>query len=295
MRLSTVTNLFNWDSSNNYIPVLESMRKCRRIGFRVLDITLSMAKDVKDHPLNGDDWEKWVYEVANEAQKLGIEFSQAHLPFFKISDPYYLDPEKREHFDKVRYRCIQACGMLGVKWAVDHVFHTVNDQCYAPKIKEDCLRYFAPFIEAAKKENVGIAFENMLLTKKNEFSIRYCTTHWELIDFVDSWKDPMVGICWDFGHANTVYRDQTRPLIEIGKRLKALHVHDNFGISDMHFAPFLGSIDWEPIMKTLSDIGYEGDFNFELGNYGAGKPDAVQEMLAKYAYDVGNYLLSLAQ
>jgi sugar phosphate isomerase/epimerase len=123
--------------------------------------------------------------------------------------------------------------------------------------------------------------------------IRYPVTHWELIDFVDTWKDPSVGICWDFGHANFAYRDQATLLKAIGKRLKAVHVQDNPGNSDMHYAPYLGTVDWETAMKTLADIGYEGDLTLEIGNYTSGKPDAIQEILAKSAFDNGNYLIAL--
>lgn len=292
MRLSTTTNIFRADENDKYIPVLYSMRKCHALGFKVLDVTVAMSKQ-KDHPLNSDGWEKWIDEVANEAAKLGIEFAQAHLPFYRVSDPILLDDEERQFFERAKYRSIHACGVLGVKWAVEHVFHSVGDQCFAPKIKEGNLRYFEPFVEAAKKENVGIAFENMIPASPKNCLIRYPVTHWELIDFVDSWKDPSVGICWDFGHANFAYSDQSEPLKSIGRRLKALHVHDNLGSSDMHFAPYLGTINWKIVMKALADIGYEGDLTLELGNFTCGRPEPVQDILAKCAYEIGNYLISL--
>jgi hypothetical protein len=46
-------------------------------------------------------------------------------------------------------------------------------------------------------------------------------------------------------------------------------------------------------MKTLSEIGYEGEFTFEVGTNRT-KPDAVQTINAKHIYEIGSYLLSLA-
>lgn len=291
MRLSTVTNIFMTREDGSEISVAESMKRCHALGFRVLDLSLN-ASEKKEHPLNGPDWEKWIDGIANEKEKLGIELASAHLPFFSVDDVRFQDADERAFLERAKYRSIHACGVLGIKWAVEHITHSREDQGFALRIKQKSLDYIKPFIEAADKENVGIAFENMVTGTK--VKIRYASTVWELVDFVDSIKASNVGICWDFGHANLVYTDQSEPLRALGKRLKATHVHDNWGIADSHVVPFLGTIHWEPIMKTLAEIGYEGEFTFELG-YNKGKPDTVQTINARHIYDIGMYLLSLAK
>lgn len=289
MRLSTVTNIFRIRDDGSVIPLEESLKRCYEIGFRVFDISLNNSID-KDHPLSGSDWEKWIDNIANEKEKLGIEFASAHLPFFAVDDKRFENPEERAFIERAKYRSIHACSVLGVKWAVEHISHSKEEQGFAPRIKQKSLDYVAPFIEAADKGNVGIAFENMITGMKVNY--RYLSTAWELVDFVDSIKASNVGICWDFGHANFIYMDQSEPLRILGKRLKATHVHDNWGTVDSHVVPFQGTIQWEPIMKTLDEIGYEGEFTFEVGT-SKGKPDTVQTINAKHIYDIGLYLLSL--
>lgn len=293
MKLSVTTNLFQMREDKSHISVIESMRRCKATGFDLLDISFSRSGGDKNHPLNSHNWEKWIDEVAEEAGKLGVEFIQAHIPFYRIPDSRLYNTEEREFCERAKYRSIHACGVLGVKWAVEHLFHSIEDQCDAPKNKKDNLRYFEPFVESAKKINVGIAFENLFPRPERSCYIRYPSTHWELIDFVDTWNDPSVGICWDFGHANLLYKDQSEPLLAMGKRLKAVHVHDNYGKDDNHLAPFLGRINWRDVMKALKEIEYSGTFDMELGNLTKGCPDEVQDMLAKYAFDIGNYLLAL--
>ncbi|MCL2831988.1 MAG: sugar phosphate isomerase/epimerase [Treponema sp.] len=299
MRLSTVTNLFmEYENSaahpdrDTKVPFEESMKRCLEIGFTVQDASVSDSGDNKNHPLNNDGWERWIDHIGNLKEKLGIQLDSAHLPFFYVEDPRFRDPEKRAFVERAKYRSIQACGAWGVKWAVEHITHNREDAGFMPLIKKKSLEYTAPFIEAAAKANVGIAFENMVPTPK--VSVRYMVTAWELIDFVESIKASNVGICWDFGHANLVYTEQTKPLRQLGKWLKATHVHDNWGKEDVHMVPFVGNIKWEPIMKILTEIGYKSNFTLELGPYNWGKPDYIQTMHAQHAYKTGEYLLSLA-
>ena len=50
-----------------------------------------------------------------------------------------------------------------------------------------------------------------------------------------------------------------------GKRLKALHIADNDTTSDMHLLPYgHGTIDWQEVMTSLRDAGYNRLFNLEI-------------------------------
>jgi sugar phosphate isomerase/epimerase len=145
-------------------------------------------------------------------------------------------------------------------------------------------------MEQAAKLNVNLAFENMFdATGKRRFG----ATAEELIELVDSYNDPRVGVCWDIGHANKVYSSQLRPIRLLGERIIALHVDDNHGVTDDHLLPFLGNIDWESIMPLWNEIGYKGDLVYEIkiNNH---MPEQLKELTAGYSYQVGEYLLSLA-
>ena len=49
----------------------------------------------------------------------------------------------------------------------------------------------------------------------------------------------------------------------LGKRIKALHIHDNDGRDDLHLAPMTGTINWAVLCECLKQIGYNGDLSFE--------------------------------
>jgi len=259
----------------------------------VIHLSLAESKRDEDHPLNGDQWEKFIDEVGNLAAELGVEIAQVHLPYYTLSDPMYTDPAGRAHFDRAMFRSIHASSVLGVKWAIAHTNQEITEQMFAPQLKAANMAYNAQFVEAAKKAGVGICFENMMPNAKLGSYNRYPVTHWELIDFVDSWNDPAVGICWDFGHANACYPDQSIPLRAIGKRLKTVHIQDNYGESDMHYAPFQGTTDWERAIQGLVDIDYEGDLTLEAAPYRDDCPMAVQHIAAKFTFEIGCYLLDM--
>ena len=58
-------------------------------------------------------------------------------------------------------------------------------------------------------------------------------------------------------------KNQRRSLNILGKRVKALHIHDNDGVSDQHLMPFVGTFRWNDFLQALKDVGYEGDLSFE--------------------------------
>ena len=82
-------------------------------------------------------------------------------------------------------------------------------------------------------------------------------------DFIEFMDHPLFGAAWDVGHANMDGIDHHDEIVTLGKNLKAIHVHDNFGDKDRHLAPFLGTLDIDSLMRGLIDSGYEGYFTFE--------------------------------
>jgi len=84
----------------------------------------------------------------------------------------------------------------------------------------------------------------------------------------------LFGICWDFGHAHLARQDQVSSLKTIGTKLYALHVHDKRGLADEHLLPYFGKIAWNPVMRTLKDVHYKGDFTFAVHHFTDGLPNA---------------------
>ena len=53
----------------------------------------------------------------------------------------------------------------------------------------------------------------------------------------------------------------------LGKKLQALHIHDNDCHHDSHQIPFSMNIDFVAVVKALREIGYSGWFTLEADRY----------------------------
>ncbi len=279
------------------IGTIESVKVLHDAGFETIDLGFgSVGND--DYILAGDDWERKVDELGNEAAKYGMDFCQLHLPAYKngceAKDPAFKKPGYKERFDLAMERSLLAGEKLGVPWAVAHSLSpwelTGGDPDIAYQLNRE---YFDKYVEFGIKHGVGFAFENLNQGVPGKGKIRYCGHYQDLLDLVDGYNDPMVGICWDFGHANIVGYDQCIALRKIGKRLKCVHIDDNFGVTDNHLLPFAGMVDWHKIFPVLAEIGYEGECNFEVAGHFRRIPRELQAQEMKYAAEVCRYLIRL--
>ena len=298
MKLSTTTGLYqqsgNTDRLRDMNEVLETLHE---IGYEEFDLSFCFH-DMPDYLLRGDDWEQKIDQLGETAARLGISFYQSHLPFVKgcsmLRAPAYQNPEYRAYFEECLRRAYVAGGKLGVRWAVAHPLSFPEYNFEAGASLEANHAFYDRFVELGIQHGTGTAFENMLPSLDRSLPMRYCQHYEQLIELVDSFKSPMVGICWDTGHANQMQLDQGRALRALGSRLKTLHINDNhYGNRDEHLLPYMGTVEWPEVMDALVEIGYEGTLNYETGPVARGASGEFQMSLIRLTYRNGQFLLDL--
>lgn len=286
MRLSTSTNIMDDYCGRPAVSVKACMEACAQAGYTVMDMNFcDHAK--KNMPFASDAWEAWVADIAAYAKQLGLSFSQSHAVYYNICDAAVPD---RVWKDELVRRSILASATLGVRWVVVHL-GTVYEGCYSQSASlRENLAYFEPFLRLAEQCNVGIAFEN-----SPDWNGQRCYggSAEELCEFVDATDSVRAGICWDFGHANLTGENQCAALRKMGKRLKATHVADNYGLNDDHMLPFVGTVPWTEIMPVLYEIGYENDFTYETHKMTARIPLEARQSLLQYSVALGNSLIAM--
>jgi len=73
-----------------------------------------------------------------------------------------------------------------------------------------------------------------------------------------------VGINFDTGHL-FVQKEVLEVSIEkMGQRIFLVHISDNDGRTDYHWAPGKGKIDWGSVLRAFRAIGYTGYLNIEI-------------------------------
>lgn len=76
---------------------------------------------------------------------------------------------------------------------------------------------------------------------------------------------PVLGICFDSGHANMLASIGGFVQIERhANRLYATHLHDNDGVSDLHLPPFHGIMDWQRVVNIIRSSSYHEPLSFEF-------------------------------
>ena len=281
MNLSTSTNIISHArKGESLLSVARCVELCAAAGYRVLDINCCDCAE-PGFPLTTENWESWTAELGAFSQKLDVTYSQSHNPIYNMLEPSQVNDFAWQ--EELTYRCMVSAAMLGVKWVVAHAGTALPRGVYSRKATlEKNAEYFHRLAQQATALGLeGIAIENMAYLGPWSATLppQLCATTEGLIELVDLIHMDSVGICWDFGHAHLGHEDQKESLRRIGKRLKATHVNDNKGQADDHTLPFLGSIDWEHILPVLNEIGYEGDFTYEIHKYMRNAPQALYPVL----------------
>ncbi len=236
----------------------ECVRLCTEAGFRVLDCSVDAWSDA---------WEAEANAFAEAAAKYGAVIRQSHAPYnFYLKRP-------PEEFRRALERSADAAVLMGVKDLVFHAdeYHPKTGEPFDPAAAhEAAYSALAPCVERLIARGVRAAMETVFDGRGSGIPIEqrshFCAEAEELLGIIDRFGDPMVGCCWDFGHAKLAFGNEKHPDVirSFGKRITCTHVHDNYYRNDLHLPPFTGDANWEELMPAFGDIGYEGDLTFEL-------------------------------
>ena len=270
-------------------PVQQQMQRIYNAGFRAMDINFSdwveLTQNGNFFPYTETDWENWIHDIKQFADTHQVTLNQAHGPLFNIFE----EGSRGDHLRRMCSRSLEAAAILGIPWVVFHAGTGKGD--FSPEhirmLKEANHRFFDPLAELAEQLHVGIALENM----SDKFALKeggmYCAHLDDLLDLVDSFQSPRVGVCWDTGHAHIQEENQEECIRRIGHRLKALHLQDSDGRTDQHTAPFYGTINWESVIAGLKNINYAGDLTFESHNLIHRVPDSCKDSALRLLYEIG--------
>lgn len=200
-----------------------------------------------------------------ELRKNGLEVTQAHAPF-----PAYVagKPESLDYMIEVYKKCILFCDRVGCKNLVIHgITLTRKDRGNTPAtIKALNDRLYTSLIPVLVNTNVTVCLENLFSGAGGIIS-GVCSDPYEAVDMIDRYNaiagKECFGLCLDTGHLNLLKLDVRWYIPILGKRIKALHIHDNDGVTDQHKAPYTGTIVWKDFYNGLREIGFDGDLSFE--------------------------------
>ena len=270
----------------------EGMRLLAKAGFDCVDLGLNsflMPKTIREGAVQGEFAlpveefiDKHIRPLREAGEKYGIGFGQAHAPF----PSWTPDNETMNAFLMRSFEmCLEACRYLNCRYLVIHPACMHYEQRLDPdREKELNMARYSALIPAARRTGVKVLLENMFSRCNGKLIETACADMHDACKYIDDLNalagEELFGFCYDSGHAAVLGKDQGIAIHTLGKRLKALHLQDTDGINDNHRFPYYGVTDWEMVLKSLAETGYEGTINFEtVGELTAHDPALIPKLL----------------
>lgn len=191
-------------------------------------------------------------------KKYGLELSSLHMQYKRDDLPHFWhDNNIGKRLEKTLKKDVKIAKKYGFKCVVVHLRGEPNEVGY------ERLRRILKVCEKAK---VPLAIENI--------GNNHC--FFKVFENIDS---DWLKFCYDSGH-NHAFDPQIDYLAKYGKKLVAVHLHDNLGPNpdekklkgltskkqslDMHTLNKYGNIDWKKIAEKLSLINNSINLDYEV-------------------------------
>lgn len=282
-----------------------SIRILANAGFEAMDLSVTGNMIPWEEgfftDVNAPEFTEHFENIAKIAEKYGVRIGMTHAPYCMT---WWDDPEAYALVQQQTIRAIRATGIMKCPYIVAHpVLHSdFNNGQNKERALQTNLDYFGVLAPFLKENNVVMCIENLYFGERPNPKIpNSCTSAEQMVELIDK-LNQMHGNCFaaclDSGHATISGQDPIHMLKVLRDRLRVLHIHDNYGTIDNHVLPGYGVIDWKLFMKTLGEIGYQGDFNFEADQHWYNVCQSLynEEIVthgAKYKYLIGRMLIDL--
>ena len=274
----------------------EALQRLKEAGFDAADLSLF------DTP-NNPRWSKENYreeakKLGEYARSIGIPILQAHAYF--PPSPLFKELPYEEILERTD-RGVEIGALAGAKVIVVHPLHYGEYNGHEEEWFERNMAYYARFKPICAQYGVQVCVENMWKRNaKRGFMIDHdtCSRPEEFIRYLDTLnadgKNHFTA-CLDLGHMVLVGEDPVAMIRKMGKRIGALHVHDNNYHDDSHTLPGLGNMPFEEICAALKEIGYQGLFTLEADNFIKNLPDALLSSAVSFMAENARYYANLCE
>ncbi len=268
----------------------EGIRLFAEAGFDAIDYSMfPMSAD--DCHLNTGDVVAHAKHLRSVADSYGIKFNQAHAPFpcWRAGDEAYNA--------KMPDRIVRAVMIAGTLGANSVVVHPIAYPGGGEPQKEFNINYYRTLEPIALEYGTKIALENMWGhdNRRGYIVPNVCSFGADLADYYDTLGNPdAFTVCLDLGHCGLVGEEPDDAIRALGgKRLGALHVHDNDYKHDSHVIPYTFgcTMNWDKITKALGEIDYQGEFTYEADNFLARIDRAALPAALSYMEKLGRVLI----
>ncbi len=239
---------FSLGISLGVYPSEEVFAACAAAGIRYIELTP-----------HDDDYRKIFADAARirkMAEDAGVEIRSLHLPFGDAELNFCApDEQKREETMRVQSEMIRGAHALGAKYAIAHG-GIPRPQSERKKHLEIARENIAALQKEASALGMHVCVESLLPSciGRNSKELLYILS-----------AHPDLRACFDPNH---LFAESHEALLRaVGEKVAAVHFSDYDGLDERHWMPGEGVIDWQAIVKTLAEVGYEGPLLYEVNPF----------------------------
>ena len=260
------------------LGIRETYRCVREWGFDAVDVNIN---DMLENRLilgdripevflrGGRELMELFRPFAEASEETGIENGQAHAPIPSLIHP--MDAAVNGRILEVLRNVIRACDRMNCRILVIHPFFTDYEHRVSDKDEWDInMERYSALIPAAREYGVTICLENVGMRHRGKFYHAFTSdigTACRCVDALNTLAgDEVFGFCLDTGHMLIGGLDPYQTVTRLGRRIRALHIHDNDGDQDLHLAPYTGILDWDRLLAGLKESGCDRTLSFETYN-----------------------------
>ena len=192
-------------------------------------------------------------EIVDALHQYDIEIESCHAPFDGINNMWLAGEAGDRMYERLT-NSIDACAKYNIPVVVVHLSSGMTP----PRMNDIGFERYDRLMQYAREKGVIVAYENI----RKLDNVAYMMENY-----------PDAGFCWDVGH-EACYMNGMEFMPLFGKRMVAIHFHDNTGIydEDKHWLPYDGVIDMDRAARHFAKSGYQKSLMLEVHQRSAGIP-----------------------
>lgn len=259
---------FQWDP-----PYEDAIRRIARLGFKAIELI-----GWNQEYLTGYYTPQKVRDLRACLDGEGIAISQfVHTPH-DLSHP---DPALREAAVTAWGRAVEVGTGLGspiINMVSTHPF-AMHDNREIPRIVTkplvqkyatrnvprgvDWQRNFEDYV-IALRACAGLCEDAGVMMSVEPHPGRYLANTDGALRLLEHVASPAMGINFDPSHTFPIGDFPDISVYRLGKHIIHIHASDNDAVTNVHWRPGMGKIDWLAMFRALRDVGYDGVVSIEL-------------------------------
>ena len=268
-----------------------TLRQIKAAGFDAVDLALFTPGIIRI--IESPDGLNYAADLGKMVVDAGLFIGQCH-PVLCTS------PDRWDQVIEVTKKTLPFAAKMGARFPVVHPvcpLDTADPLIGASdgEIFERNKAMYRQLVPIAEDLGMNILIENLFADGPCRDALPCWSTYAaELNQLMDEF--PGLYICLDSGHAAITGQEPADLVYQLGSRVKALHLHGNDRIQDLHLTPFeTADMGWEPFCRALRDIGYQGTINLEVLSAVRRTPVPVRPGLYAYLHACADWFVRLTE